>query len=461
MTRERDIERVLDTWLADGSTQMPDRLYVAVLHRVDRTPQRRLARLKLRFSEMRPAIRIAAVAAVLLLTLGVGAAVVGGAFDTDVAGPTPEPSPAVSPSPAASPSPSPAAALPDELAHIWIGGEQAVPAVGITTPALRTLQFDPELGFARYVAASLDLGPSMLASEPSVPFDGRLRLTTAAADFGACEIGSVGDYDYRLSGDGMTLTLTPVSDDCQARAEVFAGTFTRSACKNPDDYCLGDLPPGTFVSTFLDPYRAPDVRPARGDFGRLRYTVPDGWANSGDWPSNFALEPADIVAGNPASGDPTTWHGIYVRTRAAAAVQDDQCTDAEQPGVPRTLDGLTAFLQERPGLVASAPTELTIGGYRATMTDISIAADWTATCPDAPGGHPVVTLFREADEPVGQGWVWGIGWPGNTDRQRLVLVELSPDNVLLIGIEDTSSPSRFDELIAEAMPIVESLEFPD
>lgn len=459
MTRERDIERVLDTWLAEGAMEMPDRLYVAVLDRVERQPQRLSARLQLRFSQMRPAIRIAAVAAVLLLTLGVGAAVVGGAFDSDAPGPTPAPSPAVSPSPAASPSESASADLPDELAHIWIGGERPAPALGMTLPVLHTLTFDPELGFARYVGVQLDLGPSIMASEPSVPSDGRLRLTIAGAD-ATCQAGDVGDYDYRLSDGGMTMSLTLVSDACQARGEVFAGTFTRSSCKNPADYCLGEVPAGSYVSTFLDARTAPGgpVR-NRGAYGQLRYTVPDGWANSEDWPDSHALEPADVVASNPASGDRETWHGIYVHSRTGAAIQDEQCTDAEQPGGPRTLDGLTAYLQGLPGLEASDPVELTIGGYRATMTDIAIAADWTQTCPDAVGGHPVVPLFHEAG--TDQGWGWGIGWPGNTERQRVILVEIAPENVLHIGLDDTSSPSRFDELVEAAMPIVESFEFPD
>lgn len=454
MTRERDIERVLDTWLAEGAMEMPDRLYVAVLDRVERQPQRLSARLQLRFSQMRPAIRIAAVAAVLLLTLGVGAAVVGGAFDSDAPGPTPAPSPAVSPSPAASPE----AALPDELAHIWIGGDRTVPSMDIAPPTLLTLDLDETVGVGPYTSVRIDLQGQTFASEATVPSVGRLRLVMTRDEV-TCETGDVGEYEYAVSQDGMVLELTAVSDDCQARAETHAGTWTRSDCKNPSNFCLGDLAAGSYVSTFLDPYGPGDQGIENGDYGRLGFTVPDGWANSGDWPGLYELEPIATVAENPARSDRTTWHGIYIHRRAAAAIQDEQCTDAEQPGGPRTLDGLTAYLQGLPGLEASDPVELTIGGYRATMTDIAIAADWTQTCPDAVGGHPVVPLFHEAG--TDQGWGWGIGWPGNTERQRVILVEITPENVLHIGLDDTSSPSRFDELVAEAMPIVESFEFPD
>lgn len=466
MTRDRDIERILETWLAPGPTTMPDHLFDSIVDRVERQPQARTARIRQRFHEMRPVLRIAAIAAVLVLTFGIGAAVVGGALDGDSPIPTPQPSPAASASPAPSPSPSAAASgettLPASLAYSWVGAPRAFPSLGFTTEALPLLDLDlTNTPGGSYAVVTIDLGQPFMTSEPSATADGRLRVETAIGD-SACASGDVGEYDYTVSPDGMALTLVVVSDGCDIRADIYTGTWTRTDCPDADRLCLGDLPAGTYVSTFLDVRTTETSQvPARGSYGQLRYTVPDGWANSGDWLTDYELEPAATVAANPAAGDRVTWHGIYVHPRAAAAIQDEECTDAEQPGVPRTLDGLTAFLQGRPGIVASTPVELTMGGYRATMTDVAIAADWTATCPDAVGGHPVVLLFREADAPPGESWGWGIGWASGTERQRIILVEIGPDNILLVALDDTSSPSRFDELVAAAMPIVESLEFPE
>ena len=50
MTRHRDIEPVLEAWFVDGPSEMPDRLFQAVFDQVERVPQRRLARLHLRFT---------------------------------------------------------------------------------------------------------------------------------------------------------------------------------------------------------------------------------------------------------------------------------------------------------------------------------------------------------------------------------------------------------------------------
>jgi hypothetical protein len=452
MTRERDIERVLDAWLGEGATAMPDRVYLAVLDRVDRQPQRRLARLKLRFSEMRPAIRIAAVAAVLLLTFGVGAAVVGGAFDTDAPAPTAEPSPALSPSP----SPSPAAELPAELAHIWIGGERPLTALGITLPALVVLDLDPDVGTSSYAELNVNLESPIFASRPSLPAVGQLRFETAIGDAG-CTTGDVGTYEYSLSPDGMILSLQAVEDACSNRADAFTGDWTRSQCKNPDDYCLGEVPAGSYVSTFLDVRTAAgDGGRNRGAYGQLRYTVSDGWANSDDWPSQYRLIPSSAYALDDGGGL-ETWHGIHVLARPEAMFQDEGCTNGPAAGVGRTLGDLTAWVSGHPGLDATVPEDITIGGHPATMVDIAVAADWTQTCPDVPGGAPVVDLFREARDGDPQ-WNWGIG---TTERQRVILVELAPDNVLLIAIDDASSPSRSDELVAAAMPIVDSFEFPE
>ena len=57
MTREQDIERVLDEWFVEGPTQMPSRFLDDTLDRIDRAPQRRLAGLRPRLLAMHPNLR--------------------------------------------------------------------------------------------------------------------------------------------------------------------------------------------------------------------------------------------------------------------------------------------------------------------------------------------------------------------------------------------------------------------
>jgi hypothetical protein len=195
----------------------------------------------------------------------------------------------------------------------------------------------------------------------------------------------------------------------------------------------------------------------RGAYGQLRYTLPDGWANSDDWPGEYFLVPSDEYA--KADGSLDTWHGIYVAARPEAMLQDAQCTNGPMPGVGRTLDALTAWVAGHPGLDATAPQDLTIGGHPAKMVDFAVAADWAQDCPDAP--HiPTVDLFREARQGEPQ-WNWGIRVG---ERMRIILVDVGlpgDPRVVLVSVDDTSDPSRFGELVSKAMPIIETFQFPD
>lgn len=110
MTRERDIEQVLERWFSDGPVRMPDAFYSSVIDRVDSVPQRRLAGLTTRFMTMPSTLRFAAMAAAIVLAVGA----VGAYSLVNTPGPGTGPSPG-SGTPSASlpatvqPSPSPSA----------------------------------------------------------------------------------------------------------------------------------------------------------------------------------------------------------------------------------------------------------------------------------------------------------------------------------------------------------------
>jgi hypothetical protein len=69
MNRDRDLEHTLERWLADGPRRMPDPFFDAVIERVDRTPQRRLAGLATRYLHMPSNLRLTAVAAAAVIAL--------------------------------------------------------------------------------------------------------------------------------------------------------------------------------------------------------------------------------------------------------------------------------------------------------------------------------------------------------------------------------------------------------
>jgi hypothetical protein len=105
MTHERDIERLLDTWLSDGPTEGPDRVIDAVADRIARQPQRPAWRLTWRHVPMNAYLKPLTLVAATILVAFLGFNLVGGfRTNSDVAAPSPSatPTPITSASPLAS-----------------------------------------------------------------------------------------------------------------------------------------------------------------------------------------------------------------------------------------------------------------------------------------------------------------------------------------------------------------------
>jgi hypothetical protein len=449
MTRDRDIERVLEAWLSQGPTVMPDRLFDGILDRVERQPQRRLARIQRGISTMRPISFIAAAAAIIVV-IGAGAVLLGRPTASTVGAPSPIPSVIPSAVPAASattaPSASTGAQLPPALQYHWISAPRVIPQDG-SQPVLPLLFVAPST-----IAVSLDLGRVELASTASVGGPGTLTLTLN--DGQICPVGAAGAYAWSLSPDGLSLTLTATHDACGIRAAAFAGTWTRSACRDQNDTCLGAVPAGTYSSTFLDLRSASaDLRPW-GAYGQLRYTLPAGWANPSDYPQNFTLMPAADYAGPVGDPNGSATHGIYVYSRATAMADTASCASQEAPGVGTTADALAAWMASRPGVVATKPTPMMVGGYPGMVLDIRMAPSRTKVCPGDSG--PSMPLLMGPSGAI-DSWSLGIG---ANERWRVVLIDLGVGKTVVIVVGDNSTPSRFDALIAQAMPIVTTFQFP-
>lgn len=75
MSQHNDIDRVLDLWLAEGPTQVPDRVFDDAIARVDRQAQPSAWRTRLRISEMTTPLRLLATAVAIFALVGVGIAV--------------------------------------------------------------------------------------------------------------------------------------------------------------------------------------------------------------------------------------------------------------------------------------------------------------------------------------------------------------------------------------------------
>ena len=139
MSTNRDVDRIVRSWLDEGLTQLPDRVLDAVLDQIPSTPQRRASWLAQRFLRMNTYARFGFAAAAVIL-----AAVVGiGLYANSVGGPS---VPTPSSSPLSSSSPTPVA---NPLAGTWAAPEATcakqiatIEAAGFTAAQVRSVGMD-------------------------------------------------------------------------------------------------------------------------------------------------------------------------------------------------------------------------------------------------------------------------------------------------------------------------------
>lgn len=185
------------------------------------------------------------------------------------------------------------------------------------------------------------------------------------------------------------------------------------------------LPAGTYTSLAFQP--------------PVTYTLPEGWSKPVDSPSYLELRPAGSELA-----------GIFLFRDPYAASQDLSCPATPEPGVGRTSSELAAWIRGRPGLVVSDPRLASVGGLSGTALDTGIVTGWTASCPFA-DGIPTVPLITSPE--AGYNWV-----VAGSERLRLFLLDVPGDGTVIVDI-DAFDGSLIDELIADAMPIVNSFVF--
>lgn len=265
----------------------------------------------------------------------------------------------------------------------------------------------------------------------------RLTLSTPQDD-PTCTAGDEGTYRWSVLSSGQ-LALETVADPCSERRSMLQGVFERSDCPNfPENFCLGDLGPGQHASTFFRPM----VEPAVWELvrGAMTYTVPEGWANTADWPDEYLIQPQGTTAET----------GIYMWSEVAIVADDHPCRPDPEPSIPRTPSDIAAWVTANPLLAASQPTEVTVGGLDGLMLDTSVQAE--AELPCSGDGRPYAPMLVHAE---GTGLQWG--YPP-TGHKRLYLLELDDTRTLVISIE-AEDPETFAEILSDAVAIVESLEF--
>lgn len=430
MTRDRDIERVLDLWFNEGPSVMPDRALARVFERVDRTPQRRLASLLARFNPMSRSVQLGLAAAAIVVVAVVGLA-------------TFQPAPGSGASPSIQPTPSPSAAtsapaadpVPAALVGRWMGGRRDV--TGIDASAGTSIVFGSG-SFA--ITQSNNGNMHRLAAKTESTDASHIRLT-AGSDISDCSKGAIGEYRWSLSPGSRVLTLTAVSDDCAARGAAVEGTWWKMDCPTKNDFCLGPVEAGRYSSQFFDPFLRPGVvwTPR---YGALSYAVPAGWANTTDRPGEFVLARQD------APKDAAIW----LWTDVVIVSEQDPCSEIPSTSVGQTAQAMADWLASATGLIASVPTPVSIGGLSGWRLDVSMDPSWAMTCPFS-SGKPIRGIFT--DTVAGEGLQWGVG---ADTHLRLFLLDRGDGRAVVANIE-AQTKADYDALVDEATTVVSSFDF--
>jgi hypothetical protein len=131
--------------------------------------------------------------------------------------------------------------------------------------------------------------------------------------------------------------------------------------------------------------------------------------------------------------------------------QTDPCLEEPDPGIERTASAIVEWLVGAPGVDATVPVEVSIGGLGGWMVDIAMDPGWRTSCPFS-DGEPFRALFTDALP--GEGFHWGLE---SDMRMRIWLLALPDGRALLVDVEGDAS--TYAAIVDEATAIVESFEF--
>ncbi|HSJ00592.1 MAG TPA: hypothetical protein VLA59_09435 [Patescibacteria group bacterium] len=427
MTTDRDIAPVIRSWLHGEPDEPTEHVLDRALAVVDLTPQRSAARWPTRRPDMNFIVRLGVAAAVLAMAVALGYGIL-----QNVGKFTPEPDASDDASPASG-------ALPPELRHIFIGATRDVPGIEVDD----RLVIDLTASVFRLHTGN---GQTALTSAASVVESGVLRLETAVGT-GGCAGGDVGTYSYSFSPGATVLTVTSADDDCASRAEALVGEWRRSACRNTENWCLGELEAGSQASLFFDPYLADHDQPVTR-YGAMTYEVPGGWANADDRTHFYTLmrasayqEPGAVMGCLDCPDN--IWFSANPR-----AIRMDCSEEVADEAIGASAEALADWIRANPGLQVSEGPAITVDGRQAFVFDVMAPEGYADACVDPELDMSLVPLFTHP------GYTYAIG---TGDRHRLVLVEIDAGTTMLIGF-DTLDPADIDAFVAEVQPIVDSIE---
>lgn len=502
MTQRTDMERVLDIWLADGPTLVPDRVFADAVAAVYRAPQRSPWRLRWRNLSMNA--RLLAASIIVLALVGVGIYAVYPGLVSEPGQPTAVPSttpaPTESPTPGASTTLPPVSCLVDgspkepckgrmdaaryRFASPLVPFSLAVPAGWFNRmnvlggamlerdgdvsnaaiyiwpdPVIADQQRcvkapDPDYGrTARDIVAFLTDHAGLEATQPTDVVLGNLRgwrleLAARTGPFQPCRSNvqlfvhadTIEDgFWWDLSGDRrMAIWILDAGDGHTVLVNVEA--------RQPEyDAFLEAATPIVESLMFTRQAQCVDASRCLGDLAPGTYTsaeleVPLTFTVPAGWTNDWDVPLGYALV--PADAAEISEPGIFIFLDVYASNQA-ACTRTQAAGVGRASADLVAWLGSLPDLSLSAPQAVTVGGLSGTRVDVAVAS----ASPVCSGDYQ---LWISDYGPL---W-WGLT-PGHP--QRHYLLDLPGRHNVLIVVP--APEGEFDAIVASVEPIIASFAF--
>lgn len=228
-----------------------------------------------------------------------------------------------------------------------------------------------------------------------------------------------------VGGPGPTTSASPTSRPSPT------ATPSPSIAPDPSNAAVGNLAAGPGESrSFAYPFS---------------YTIPasGSWRSMEDYPFVVGIQPRGAKPGDGIA----VWGAVYV------AAQDAACSESPDPGRGHKAADFIDLLTTHPGIVASTPAAVTIGGLKGSLVDVALAPSWKTACPFS-AGEPFVPFVTDS-KPGPPGLHQGIP---PAARSRLIFLDAKDGETILIYI-DSADGTTFDAIVAQSMPIVESFVF--
>src|SRR5262245_18296722 len=140
--------------------------------------------------------------------------------------------------------------------------------------------------------------------------------------------------------------------------------------------------------------------------------------------------------------------GLYDFGHPQGGSRAADCPYAPQPGVGLSPAEIVGYLQTVPSLQSSAPQPFTVNGRTGLRTDIELAPTWTKPCSWSKGVPSAPILYANT----------GLSGVDRGMKERLIVLDIGHGDSVAIEIFSPDS-RRFDALVGQAMPIVQSFTF--